>query len=240
MFIGLLQGITTNRMGTWSEKIKDNDTTLDIYTNFFERYNAGENPTSISKEIRNEFQEYFSDSDDRNNSLIGLALAQWETKSLERELLQNIVDLVSSGDDLKVWKDLGADENSLKKRQKELEKFLTLISNERPKPKRRVRPKIEFTTTEILRIVSPDNQKELVIQDEYSKGEYIHTSGIMNWFSGGGAGIFYHNKANSKMTANWIDPQNIQLTHETRLNFSKQENKAFFMGDEVHFNYREE
>jgi hypothetical protein len=226
-------------MGTWSEKIKDNDATLDIYTNFFERYNAGENPTSVSKEIRSEFQEYFSDSDDRNNSLIGLALAQWETKSLEPELLQNIVDLVSTGDDLRLWKELGADDKSLKKRQKELEKFLTLISTERPKARRRVRPKIEFTTNEILRTISPDNKKELVVQDEYSNGEYIHTSGIMSWFSGGGAGIFYHNKANSKLFAKWINNQNIVLTHEPRLNFSKKENKVFFSGDEVHFNYRE-
>lgn len=226
-------------MGTWSEKIKDNDVTLDIYTSFFDRYNIGENPVSISNEIRSEFHAYFNDSDDRNNALIGLALAQWETKSLEPELLQSIFHLVSTDEDLMVWKALGADDKSLKKRQKELEKLLEQISHERPKAKRRIRPKIEFTTIVILKSIFPDNKKELLVQDEFSNGNYIHTSGIMNWFSGGGAGIFYHNTANSEIAVNWIDNQNLELTHEPNLSFSKKENKTYYIGDEVFFNYQE-
>jgi hypothetical protein len=89
-------------MGTWSKKIKDNDTTLDIYTSFFDRYNSGENPEIISKAIKNDFADYFQASDDKNDALIGLALAQWETNCLDPELFETIKQIIESNRDLEV------------------------------------------------------------------------------------------------------------------------------------------
>ena len=226
-------------MGTWTEKIKDNDTTLDIYSDFFDRYNSGENPEMIIKAIKSEYADYFNDSDDRNNALIGLALAEWETKSLEPELFSTIKEIITDGNDLDVWKNLGANEKSLKKRQKELEKFLKQISQEKEKPKRRVRPKFEFSTKEIVRAISPDNKKELLIQDEFTNGQYVHTSGIMTWYSGGGVGIFYHDKPDCSMNIKWINSQTIEIRHEKGLNFSKKEKKAFYLGDGIDIKYKE-
>lgn len=225
-------------MGTWSEKIKDNDTTLDIYSSFYEHYNSGETPTSSSKSVKGDYEDYFNDSDDRNNSLIGLALAQWETKSLESKLFEQVKGLITTGSDLKIWKGLGADEKSLRRRNKELEKFLELISFERPKAKRRMRPKLDITINEILRAISPDSKKEFVIQDEYTNGKYVHTSGIINWFSGGGAGILYYDKPNSLIKATWTDAQTVEVVHQVGLNFDKKEVKAYFCGDEVIFKYK--
>ena len=227
-------------MGAWSEKIKDNDTTLDIYSAFFDRYNSGENAELISTSIKEEYADYFNDSDDRNNALIGLAFAQWETKSLESDLYKEIKELIESGKDLTVWKDLGANDKSLKKRKTELDKFLKQISTERDKPKRRVRPKFEFSTNVLIKAVAPDNKKELLIQEEFGNGKYIHTSGIMTWYSGGGAGIVYHNKLDGKINANWIDSQTIEIIHETGLNFTKKETKSYFCGDEIMIKYKEE
>ena len=226
-------------MGAWSEKIKDNDTTLDIYSAFFDRYNSGENPELISKSIKEEYADYFNDSDDSSNALIGLALAQWETKSLETDLFEKIKDLVKSGTDLIVWKGLGANEKSLKKRKSELDKFLNQISTERDKPKRRVRPKFEYTTNLLIKAVAPDNKKELVIQEEFSNGKYIHTSGIMTWFSGGGAGIVYHDKLGGQINVNWTNSQTVEIIHEAGLNFTKKETKSYFCGDEIMIKYKE-
>jgi transcription elongation factor Elf1 len=64
-------------MGTWNTKITGNDTALDIYSNFFDLYNEGANPTDVTKRIKKDFQDYFNDSEDRINSFLGLALAQW-------------------------------------------------------------------------------------------------------------------------------------------------------------------
>ncbi len=227
-------------MGAWSEKIKGNDTTLDIYSAFFDRYNSGENTEKISKSIKEEYADYFNDYDDKNNALIGLALAQWETKSLEPELYKKIKDLIESDNDLIVWKDLGADEKSLKKRKSELDKFLTQISTERDKPKRRLRTKYEFSTNILIKAIAQDNNKELVIQEEFSNGKYIHTSGIMTWYSGGGIGILYYNKLGGMIGINWVDSHSVEIIHEHGLNFSKKENKSFFRGDEILIKYKEE
>ncbi|MEL7245428.1 MAG: hypothetical protein AAGM40_24285 [Cyanobacteria bacterium J06573_2] len=111
-------------MGTWSTEIKGNDTTLDIYSNFFDKYNKGGSQVWTSNQIKLEFADYFSDSEDKNNSLFGLALAQWETKSLEPELLKEVKGIIDSGADLELWKELGADETTIEERKSELQNFL--------------------------------------------------------------------------------------------------------------------
>lgn len=225
-------------MGIWNTEIKGNDTTLDIYSNFFEKYNNGGSQVWVSNEIKTEFADYFSDSDDRNNSLFGLALAQWETKSLEPEILVQVKEIIESGNDLKLWKDLGADEKTIQDRKTELKNFLKLISTEKPKAKRRVRPKFEFTTNEIIRIYTADGTKELRVNEEFTNGKYIHTSGIMEWNSGGGAGIFYFMGEGIKISAKWIDNHNLEIIHEPNLTFTKKEKESFFCGDKVQIEYR--
>ena len=115
-------------MGTWNTKINGNDTFLDIYQNFFDLYNQGQNPADISKQIQDDFAEMFNDYDDRNNSLFGLALAQWETKSLDKTIYKQVKEIIETGNDLEVWKGVGADNKTIEKRKKELDKFLTQIS----------------------------------------------------------------------------------------------------------------
>lgn len=227
-------------MGTWNTKITGNDTTLDVYSNFFEIYNEGANPTNVSEQIKEDFQEYFEDSDDRNNSLFGLALAQWETKCLEKEVFETVRSIIENGEDLQVWSDLGADEMTIKKREKELQKFLTQISIERPKAKRRVRPKFEFTVNELINEIAPDNKKVFGMNEEFTNQKYIHTGGIMSWMSGGGAGIVYFEGHGKRISAKWLDNQTLEITHEKGMVFTKKEERSFFCGDEVIINYKEE
>nr|WP_298996055.1 hypothetical protein [uncultured Allomuricauda sp.] len=225
-------------MGAWSTEIKGNDTTLDVYSNFFDKYNKGGNQVWVSKEIKVEFADYFSDSDDRNNSLFGLALAQWETKSLEPEILKEVKEIIDSGADLELWKELGADDKTIKERKKELQNFLKLILTEKPKAKRRVRSKFEFKTNELVRISTTDGTKEFRVNEEFTNGEYIHTSGIIEWNSGGGAGIVYFNGEGKKISAKWLDNNNLEITHEPNLTFVKKEYESFFSGDEVKIEYK--
>lgn len=227
-------------MGTWNTDIKGNDTTLDIYSNFMEKYNLGENQVFVSNEIKQDFKDYFTDTDDRNNSFFGLALAQWETKCLEPEVLKEVERIIKSGIDIELWEKLEADEKTLVKRQKELDKFLAQISIERPKPKRRKKSKFEFTTNELVKVVSPDNKKEFVITDEFTNQEYIHTSGIMTWYSGGGNGIMYHNKENGNVKAQWIDASHLLITHDKNIVFAKKEEEGFYFGDGIKIIYKEE
>lgn len=60
---------------------------------------------------------------------------------MDSEILERVEKIVQSGDDLKIWQDLGAPDSELKKRKLALEKFLEKIKSERPKAKPRKRPK---------------------------------------------------------------------------------------------------
>ncbi|MBK7854382.1 MAG: hypothetical protein IPJ79_05280 [Bacteroidetes bacterium] len=178
-------------MGTWNNKINGNDTFQDIYQNFFDLYNQGQNPIDISKQIQDDFAEMFDDYDDRNNSLFGLALAQWETKSLDQTIFKQVKEIIETGNDLEIWKGLGADEKTLQKRKKELERFLSQISTEREKPKRRIRPKFEFEMINLIDAVAPDNLKKFGVNEEYTNKQYVHTSGLMMWGQGGGSVLYF-------------------------------------------------
>ena len=224
-------------MGTWSTKITGNDTTLDIYSNFFDLYNNGADPTDVSQQIKADFQADFEDSDDRNNSFFGLALAQWETKCLEKEIFETVKQIIENEADLRVWGDLGADEKTIKKRKKELQKFLNQISVERPKAKRRVRPKFEFSATELIKEVAPDNKKQFSLSEEIVNKQYTQTGGLLEWFSGGGAGIVYFEGQEKRISARWLDSQTLEIIHEKDMVFTKKEGRSYFCGDEVTIKY---
>lgn len=226
-------------MGTWNTTIKGNDTTLDIYQNFFNKYNEGQNQIEVSKSIKNEFKEYFEDSDDRNNSLFGLALAQWETKCLEPTIFKEVKQIIETDKDLKLWKELGADDKTINRRKKVLDRFLNQISSERAKPKRRVRPTFEFSMKELVRVVSPDNKKEFVVNEEFTNQKYLQTSSTMKWYSGGGAGIMYYVGEGKEVSAKWINSQTLEITHEPNTTFHKKDESSYFFGDEVQIMYKE-
>lgn len=224
-------------MGTWNTKINGNDSFQDIYQNFFDAYNQGKEPADISKQIQDDYAEMFEDSDDRNNSLFGLALAQWETKSLDQVIYKQVKEIIESGNDLEVWKGLGADEKSLKQRKVVLEKFLTQISTDKEKPKRRVRPKFEFEMINLVEAIAPDNLKTFSVNEEYTNKNYIHTSGLMNWKQGGGS-ILYFTGQGKSISAKWLDNNTLEVTHDRDIVFSMQNISSYFFGDSVKVIYK--
>ncbi|WP_101451028.1 hypothetical protein [Aquimarina sp. MAR_2010_214] len=120
-------------MGTWGTAIKSNDTSADIYADFFDLYNDGKEPNEIKKKL-------ISDNPNGTNDFwFTLALALWETKSLSNDILEKVREIIKSESDLKVWKELDASESDIKKRKIVLEKFLTKLESEKAKPKARKR-----------------------------------------------------------------------------------------------------
>ena len=224
-------------MGTWNTKINGNDTFQDIYQNFFDLYNQGQNPADISKQIQDDFAEMFNDYDDKNNSLFGLALAQWETKSLDPTVYKQVKEIIETDKDLEVWKGLGADNKTLEKRKKEIDKFLTQISTEREKPKRRVRPKFEFEMINLVNAIAPDNLKKLDVNEEYTNKNYVHTSGLMMWGQGGGS-VLYFTGQGKNISAKWLDSKTIEITHDKDIVFTMQKDRAYFCGDDIKVIYK--
>ena len=215
----------------------ENDTTADIYSNFFEKYNKGGGQAYVSKEIRQEFHDYFSDYEDKNNSFFGLALAQWETKSLELEVFNIVKEIIENGTDLKLWKELDADKEMIAERKVVLEKFLKQISTEKPKAKRRVKPKYNFTMNELANISPPDGGKVFSMNEEFRNGEYIHTSGIMMWTSGGGGGVLYFEGQGKKITAEWINNNKLKIVHDSTINFTMKRTESSYYTDDVEVEY---
>jgi len=128
-------------MGTWSTAIKDSDAFADIYSEFFDLYNKGGQPDIISKKVIDDNWEILEIKEEKNSLWFALALAQWETKSLDPKVLLTVENIISSGVDLKIWLDLGSSEQDLKKRKVVLDKFLEKLKSDRPKAKPRKRAK---------------------------------------------------------------------------------------------------
>ncbi len=218
-------------MGAWNTKLTGNDTFQDIYQSFFDLYNQGLNPAAISKQIQEDFAEQFNDYDDRNNCLFALALAQWETKSLDPSVYNQVKALIETGKDLEVWKGLGADEKTLQQRKVILDKFLTQISSEKEKPKPRVKQKVEFTTIELIKAEAPDNNKVVEVSEFYTNGVYDQTGSAISWESGGGA-VFYFTGQGQFISARWLDSQTLEVKHDKNIVFTKKETTFFYRGDQ--------
>ena len=124
-------------MGTWSASIFGNDTALDTKDKFFERYNQGEEPEDIKKDLLLDI-----DDDDRFNVMFALAQCMWEVGQLDESFLSDIEKVIESKEDLAVLEELGADKSFIKQRTAHLEKFFKKISVKKEKPKKRVAPPI--------------------------------------------------------------------------------------------------
>ena len=218
-------------MATWDTKINANDTFLDIYQAFFDRYNEGQDPAEISAIILDEYTDMFNDHDDRNNSLFGLALAQWETKTLDPAIFLQVKEIIESGNDIELWKGLGADERTLNKRKVVLGKFLTQLSTEKEKPKRRTRPKYDFTYRDLINITAPDGKKTFTVTECMTNGVYQQTASLLSW-GGGGGSILYFTGQGKFISAKWLDSQTLEVTHDKEIVFTKKEEKFYFCGDE--------
>jgi hypothetical protein len=216
-------------MGTWNTKINGNDTFLDIYQNYFDLYNQGQNPIDVSKQIQEDFAGMFNDYDDKNNSLFGLALAQWETKSLDPAIYQQVKEIIETGKDIQLWKERGADDKALKQRQGVLNKFLTQLSTEREKPKRRARPKFEFTYNQLVNVTAPDGKKTFTVSEHFTNGVYEQAGSMLSWGNGGGSILYF--KAQGKfISAKWRDSQTLEVTHDRDIVFTKKNETFYFCG----------
>lgn len=129
-------------MGAWGTAIKSNDTSSDIYSEFYDLYNEGAEPKAVADKLIKENRESIDSPEDSNNFWFALALALWETKSLTEEIYLKVKEAIVSGQDLLIWKELDASENDIKRRKAVLEKFLEQLSTERPKAKARKKLKV--------------------------------------------------------------------------------------------------
>jgi hypothetical protein len=133
-------------MGTWSAEILGNDTSFEAHESILEFYDAGGDVRSIADHIRSKFRESLSPAQDGNNVLFALALGLWELGALDDTLRAQVGELVSSGGDLEIWRELQASPTLIELRRKELASFVKRIQTPRKKPRARRRPPVQLET----------------------------------------------------------------------------------------------
>ena len=124
-------------MGSWGTAISSNDTFAEVYAGFFDFYNEGIEPGQITERIIHENQDLISDREESNNFWFALAKAQYDCGALDKKVLSKVKDVIESGADMGIWKELGASDSDLRKRKAVLEKFLKKISAKNKNPKKR-------------------------------------------------------------------------------------------------------
>lgn len=128
-------------MGAWGTGISSNDTYADIYEQFIDLYNEGRSVAEITAKLISENQETIEIEEDSANFWFALANGQWECKGLVEDILSKVEQIIQSGDDISVWRELGASPADLKVRAKVLDKFLTKLRTERKAPRKRKKKK---------------------------------------------------------------------------------------------------
>lgn len=226
-------------MGSWGVEPNESDTFADVYEAFFDEYNAGAPPESASDVVRSELADYFLDPDEQFDAHFALALAQWQTQSLDPALLSKIERYIESGADVKNWEDRGADRDTLRKRSTALSAFLKKLKSPRKSKKRRVRVKSDFRRDKLIELPAPDGKKILTVAEHYTGETYSTTSADVAWTSGGSGPFFYLDKQGAKISARWIDSQNLEITTEKGIEFRKKDDWTFFFGDKVDIHYKE-
>ncbi|MGH1363677.1 MAG: hypothetical protein ACRBF0_08980 [Calditrichia bacterium] len=124
-------------MGSWGPAISSNDIYKDIYDDFMDLYDEGLESAEISKKVIKKNSELINSHEDKNNFWFALAMAQWQCKALEPDLYQRVKQIVKTGEDIRLWKDLGAESKALQKREKALNSFLEKLSTEKEKARKR-------------------------------------------------------------------------------------------------------
>jgi hypothetical protein len=129
-------------MGTWNSGIFGNDTSCEVKEYFFEQYNSGKEPADIQREILQEYAESLDDKEERYDVLLATAHCLWQTKAMDEALLAEIKQIVADGSDLTVRRNLGADAQFLRSRDKALRKLLADIQTPKETAKKRVKPPV--------------------------------------------------------------------------------------------------
>lgn len=168
-------------MGAWSSSILGNDTSCEVRERFFALYDLGEKPESISSIILEEQKENLEY--DRTNVWLGLALACWECKVLTKDIFEEIKKIVDTKEDINFNKELEADEDFLKKRQKALDTFVDKITIEKPKPRARKKIPIQVESIYVAGMcLTYKNLQEKYIGIYLTKSEHFKNKGKIEFF----------------------------------------------------------
>ncbi len=174
-------------MGTWGFKIDQDDFVCDITNDFENRLKANPNIEAVTRAIMEEYAAFQDDPDNGPLFWIALAHMQWKYGWLQPSVLDKVRNDILSGEGLERWAEVG--EKDLAMRKKELDAFLTKISQPNPKPARM--PKIVvrkpiYQAGDCLAIVLENGQygAAIVLASDHSNLEHgQNLIAVLNYLS---------------------------------------------------------
>ncbi len=131
-------------MGTWGVAISSNDFYEDIRDQFLELYNNDIDISEIKSQLLKENNNILEKDEDSNNFWFALAFCLWDCKALDDDVYNKVKEIIESGSDLRLWRDLDSSKADLKKRENKLKDFLFKLSKEKPKARKRKRKRIKL------------------------------------------------------------------------------------------------
>ena len=119
-------------MSAWGTGIKQSDEFMDVYEDFFERYQDAAAAMDIYRAILAEYKEEFSDED--SGPLLytvyyALAQCLWECGERDEWLWQTVREIIDTEADLKFWDEMGTEPELRRSRKRELNKFWDKINS---------------------------------------------------------------------------------------------------------------
>lgn len=122
-------------MGAWGAGIYQDDVALDVKEEYIELLKKGKSKEEANQEIIDNNTDYLEDEEDMVPMILALADTQWNYGRLMKEVKENALNLINSGEALKPWED----DKKLKKRRMEvLEKLKNKLETPEP-PEKKVR-----------------------------------------------------------------------------------------------------
>lgn len=162
-----------------------------------------------------------------------------EKAHLEARIFEYLKDLLEKEGNLDRWFQLDTDPMKPEDRVNMLATFELPQSLARlPKPKPKAAPTEYRIKRSLLALMAPDNRKAIRISEGFINGEYDQTHGLLLWTDGGG-GLFDFRGQGKSISAQWLDNQTLEITHDPSVVFGEKDESFFFMGEVIQVKYRE-
>ena len=127
-------------MGCWGMGMTQSDEFCEYYDNFMNEYDNGKTVAEITAGILAKYHAEFDDNDGvMHDVYFALAKAEWMCCEQSELVLDRVKEIIESGANIEFYRELNATEKDLTLRQRNLEKFLSIIQTPREKPRKRKR-----------------------------------------------------------------------------------------------------
>ena len=125
-------------MGCWGMGMAQTDEFCETYDNFMEEYDEGKPVAEITAGILAKYHAEFDDDDGiMHDVYFALAKAEWMCREQSELVLTRVKEIIETKANIEFYRELEATESDLKIRQRNLEKFWTMLCTPREKARKR-------------------------------------------------------------------------------------------------------